>query len=171
MNLPAQYFRAGVGAVIMNGRGLILVLERADIPGAWQLPQGGLDAAEEPLQAVRREVAEETGIPADDLELLASCPEPLAYELPADVRSGRTGRGQVQYWFLFRFRGPDNAIDVRNGGEFRAWQWMEFDALLQAAKEFRRPLYRRLIEQFRGVISRVAASSVDLSKNTLRPDA
>lgn len=171
MNLPAQYFRAGVGAVIMNGRGLVLALERADIPGAWQLPQGGLDAAEEPLQAVWREVGEETGIPPRDLELLASCPEPLAYELPAGVRSGRTGRGQVQYWFLFRFRGPDSAIDLQSGGEFRSWQWMEFDALLLAAKEFRRPLYRRLIEQFRGAISMTAATTSDLAKNTLRPDA
>ena len=167
MNLPAQYFRAGVGAVIMNSRGLILVLERADIPGAWQLPQGGLDAAEEPLQAVHREVAEETGITAGDLELLGSCPEPLAYELPAAVRTGRTGRGQVQYWFLFRFHGLDTTIDVQGGGEFRAWQWMEFDVLLQTAKEFRRPIYRRLREQFRSAMSGTALSTADLTKKHL----
>jgi putative (di)nucleoside polyphosphate hydrolase len=157
MNFPAQYFRAGVGAVIMNSSGLILAFERADIPDVWQLPQGGLDACEEPLQAVRREVAEETGIQADDLELLESCPEPLAYELPAGARSDKTGRGQVQYWFLFSFSGMDNVIDVKSGAEFRSWQWMEFNALLHATADFRRPVYRRLIEQFRGAISRTAA--------------
>jgi putative (di)nucleoside polyphosphate hydrolase len=168
MGLPAQYFRAGVGAVIVNGQGLILALERADIPDAWQLPQGGLDAGEEPLPAARREVAEETGILPGDLQLLASCPEPLAYELPAGMRSARTGRGQVQYWFLFRFHGPDSVIDVGSGGEFRAWRWMEFEALLQAAKKFRRPLYHRLLEQFRPAMSGIAASVPD-AKNTLRP--
>ncbi len=52
MNFPAQYFRAGVGAVIINDAGLVLALARTDIPDAWQLPQGGLEADEEPLQAV-----------------------------------------------------------------------------------------------------------------------
>jgi putative (di)nucleoside polyphosphate hydrolase len=72
MNLPAQYFRAGVGAVIVNTRGLILALERADIPNACQLPQGGLEAVEEPLQAAFREVAEETAITESALELVHS---------------------------------------------------------------------------------------------------
>ena len=62
MKSPAQYFRAGVGAAIVNRGGLVLALERADIPGAWQLPQGGLKASESPLQAVFREVKEETGL-------------------------------------------------------------------------------------------------------------
>ena len=92
MNAPSQYFRAGVGAAIVNRSGLVLALERADMPGAWQLPQGGLQAAESPLHALFREVQEETGIPKSELELLDTYPEPLAYELPPEAWSKKTAR-------------------------------------------------------------------------------
>jgi putative (di)nucleoside polyphosphate hydrolase len=145
---PAEYFRAGTGAVIIDGRGLVLALERAGIAGAWQFPQGGLKEGEEPLAAAYREIAEETGIAESELELLESAPEPLAYELPHEARTAKTGRGQVQYWFLFRFLGNDNAINVEQGGEFRHWRWLPFPELLQKTVEFRRPVYRRLAELF-----------------------
>lgn len=154
MKSPAQYFRAGIGAVIVNSKRLILALERADTPGAWQLPQGGLEASEEPLQAALREIGEETSITETDLELLDLYPEPLVYELPVSARSEKTGRGQVQYWFLFKFHGIDDEIDVKSGGEFRSWKWMPFDSLLNSVIDFRKPVYRRLIEQFRGYISK-----------------
>jgi putative (di)nucleoside polyphosphate hydrolase len=151
---PAQYFRAGVGAVIVNDRGLVLALERADIPGAWQLPQGGLEDSEEPLDAALREAAEETGISAGELELVDSYPEPLAYELPVRARREKTGRGQVQYWFLFMFRGHDNTIDVKSGGEFTTSRWMPFDTLLSAVVAFRKPVYRKLAERFERYLAR-----------------
>lgn len=146
MGLPAEYFRAGVGAVISGGDGLVLAFERAGMPGAWQFPQGGLKKGEEPLAAVYREVAEETGIAAGELELLAAYPELLAYELPATARSEKTGRGQVQYWFLFRYCGDEKSINVQCGREFGAWQWLPFAGLLQKTAPFRKPVYRRLAE-------------------------
>ncbi|NTU41833.1 MAG: RNA pyrophosphohydrolase [Nitrospirales bacterium] len=152
-NLPVQYFRAGAGAVIINDKGLILALERADVPGAWQLPQGGLDENEEPLEAAFREASEETGIAEKKLELLAAYPEPLAYELPVGMRTSKTGRGQVQYWFLFRFNGRDDDIDIASGGEFRAWQWMAFSSLAGLVAAFRRPVYLRLAEGFKDYLS------------------
>jgi len=149
MSLPAQYFRVGVGAVIINAAGLVFAFERKEIPGAWQLPQGGLDHNEEPLQAVYRELFEETGIRAKDLELVGYYPEPLAYELPAELRKPKTGRGQVQYWFLFRYRGDETIIDIKSGGEAKSWQWMPFDSLLNTVVDFRKPLYAKLREHFR----------------------
>ena len=134
--------------MIINDQGLALALERADIANAWQLPQGGLEPSEEPLQAVAREIAEETGITKNNLSLLAIHPELLVYELPASARNEKTGRGQVQYWFLFRFGGLDNTIDVKGGGEFRTWRWMVFEELLHSVAEFRKPVYQRLIEEF-----------------------
>jgi putative (di)nucleoside polyphosphate hydrolase len=148
MKRPPEYFRAGAGAVIINGKGIVLALERAGIEGAWQLPQGGLKRGEEPLDAVCREITEETGIQKSDLELLDCAPEPLVYELPKEARSEKTGRGQVQYWFLFRFHGRDGSIDVEKGGEFHAWRWLPFSELLELTVEFRRPVYRRLGEMF-----------------------
>lgn len=135
--------------MIINDKGLVLALERTDVLGAWQLPQGGLEHSEEPLQAALREVKEETGISESDLELVDSYPEPLVYELPADVRTPKTGRGQVQYWYLFRLHCNDNAIEVKSGGEFRAWKWVPFHALLNSVVDFRKPVYRKLAEQFR----------------------
>jgi len=148
MGRPKQYFRAGAGAMIINPQGLVLALERADVAGSWQMPQGGLDAAEEPLAAAYREVAEETGIGAADLTLLDSYPEPLVYELPLRMRTEKTGRGQVQYWFLFRFNGPETVIDALGGGEFRAWRWTSLQQLVQITPDFRVPVYQKLGQRF-----------------------
>src|SRR5438128_2486181 len=103
-SLTPQMFRANVGIVLANERGEVLALERKKIPGAWQMPQGGIQDHEEPIQAAKRELQEETGISADQVEFVAECPDWLAYELPRDMWSTKTGRGQVQKWFLFKLR-------------------------------------------------------------------
>jgi len=146
---PSQYFRAGAGAVIVDRRGLVLAIERSDTPGAWQLPQGGLKPSESPSQAVFREVEEETGISKRDLQVLDAYPEPLAYELPAGAWSKKTGRGQVGYWFLLRFEGTDDAVNVARSSESSAWKWMRFDRLVRSVVGFRKPVYRRLHERFK----------------------
>jgi 8-oxo-dGTP pyrophosphatase MutT (NUDIX family) len=93
--MPAQYFRCGAGAVITRGDGRVLVLERTGIAGAWQFPQGGLKADETPDQGVLREIQEETGLRPDQLTPIARASRPLAYELPTEMRSRKTGIGQV----------------------------------------------------------------------------
>src|SRR3954462_2755271 len=145
---PSQYFRAGAGAVIVDRRGLVLALERADTRGAWQLPQGGLKPSESPKAAIFREVKEETGLAKRDLQLLDCYPEPLAYELPARVWSGKTGRGQVGYWFLLRFDGADETVDLEDAAKFSSWKWMPFEHLIGLVVEFRKPVYRKLHERF-----------------------
>ena len=91
-----QTFRAGVGAIILGKQGNVLAFERRDFPGSWQFPQGGLEEGESTMEAVKREIHEETGIRAGDLELLAAASRPLAYELPEKARTKKLGRGQVQ---------------------------------------------------------------------------
>ena len=147
MAKPAQYFRAGAGAMIVNTDGHVLAIERADIAGAWQLPQGGLDVAEEPLQAAYREIAEETGIHERDITFVKSCSALLVYELPPNVRSKKTGRGQVLYWFLFRFRGNPTLTSTQNR-ESRGWRWMPFRRIITGVTSFRRPMYKRLEQEF-----------------------
>ena len=133
--------------MIVNTDGHVLAIERADIAGAWQLPQGGLNAAEEPLRAAYREIAEETGIHEDDLKFLKACPELLVYELPPESRSKKTGRGQVLYWFLFRFRGNPQQAATRNS-ETRGWRWMPFRRVINGVTTFRKPMYKRLAQEF-----------------------
>lgn len=143
--LPDNVFRAGVGAVIFNRVGEVLACERSDHPGSWQLPQGGLREGEDPLDAVLREIEEETAIAAPALTLLGHYPEWLAYELEPPRRSGKHGRGQVQLWFYFRLA-DDVAVvvDHAHSREFSAARWVRFDELAATTIPFRQPLYRRL---------------------------
>lgn len=142
----SQTYRAGVGAVITGPGGHVLALERSDVPGAWQLPQGGLIVGEEPLKAVKREILEETGIKGSDLQLLSTESRLLAYELPEEYRSKKTGRGQVQRWFLFCYKGPDEAITLGDREEFKDWRWMPMDELVSTVVPFRKSVYLELAE-------------------------
>ena len=114
--IPPQTFRANVGAIIINGAGLVLALERKEIPGSWQCPQGGLDEGEEPLEAVRREILEETGIKASSLEV------------PADTLSGGNQQKVViSKWLLSKPKvlimdDPTRGIDV--GAKFEIYKLM-----------------------------------------------
>jgi putative (di)nucleoside polyphosphate hydrolase len=152
-----QFFRAGVGIGVLNTRGAVLALERFERPGAWQLPQGGLDAGEEPVDAAQRELNEETGLSWDDVELLGEHPRWLAYELDPDMRKPDLGRGQVQKWFVVCLtnRRPTieiDRVDERKGHpEFRAYAWMSFDELLSKAAPFRRAVYEPLAEYVRAL--------------------
>jgi putative (di)nucleoside polyphosphate hydrolase len=148
MSYPARYFRAGVGGVIVNADGMVLALERAEIPGAWQLPQGGWELDETVEQAVYREIEEETGLQREELELLSRLPEPLAYELPPEWRTTKTGMGQVHYWFRFKLRKADTSLTLPPDGEFRAWAWMPMKQVILTTALFRRGVYRRIAEGF-----------------------
>ena len=149
MGKPSRYFRAGAGAVVLDPRGRVLVLERADVPGAWQFPQGGLDAGETPLAAARREAEEETGIPARALRLLGRYPDLLAYELPEAAQSARTGLGQVQYWYYFETRAVNVPLERLPPWEFRAARWTTMSRAVDGAAPFRASLYRKLGQYLR----------------------
>lgn len=144
---PSRFFRAGVGAVIANERGDVLACERRDRAGAWQFPQGGLKDGEAPLDAVRREILEETGITHDSLRLMVECPDLLVYELPPSSWSHKTGRGQVQRWFLFEYSGR-RAVVLPPESEFVACAWRPFAEVERHTAEFRRPVYKRIRECF-----------------------
>jgi putative (di)nucleoside polyphosphate hydrolase len=138
---PDVYFRAGVGAIIVDDHGLVLAIERKDNHGAWQCPQGGIEDGETPLVAVLREISEETGIASDDLERIAEYPTPLAYLLPPEAQSLKTGLGQVQFWFLFKCR-DSGALSL--GKEARGSSWRPFDEIAVNVVMFRRPVYEQL---------------------------
>jgi putative (di)nucleoside polyphosphate hydrolase len=148
MKRPARYFRAGVGAVISDQRGQILALERSDIAGAWQLPQGGLEKRETPLQGIYREIEEETGFGQRALTLVARYPELLAYELPQQAQSKKSGLGQVQYWFFFRLRTPAAGRPASLGKEFRDAKWVSFTRIVNGAPAFRKGVYKKLQNYF-----------------------
>lgn len=145
--MAAQVFRAGVVLVVRRENGDLLAFERADVPGAWQLPQGGLDEGEEPLAAAWRELEEETGLNRSDVRLVVELAEWIAYEWPDDIRSrvkdARHRRGQIQKWFLFGVP-PDRDVEPEvDGIEFSGWRWMSPRQILEGLPDFRRDCYGR----------------------------
>jgi putative (di)nucleoside polyphosphate hydrolase len=140
-----RHFRASVVAVIERSDGAILAFERGDAPGSWQLPQGGIEQGEEALDAVWREVKEETGLGPADLALVGEHAEWVAYEWPPEVRAGRRGIGQVQRWFTFR--ALDDAVAPHpDGSEFTAWRWVERRWLIDHIVPFRTAAYRKVLD-------------------------
>ena len=146
-------YRRGVGVMLINADKKVWVGARIDNRAeAWQMPQGGMDAGEEPWETALRELEEETGIAAHLVEQLACHPERLRYELPADHRRRLWGGkwvGQEQDWFLCRFLGTDDDVNIATDHpEFREWRWLEPALLPDVIVPFKRDLYRRLLEDF-----------------------
>lgn len=142
------FFRAGVGAVVIDPARRILVLKRKNAPDdTWQLPQGGIGADEQPLEALYRELSEETGLSRADVEVLKSTSEWWVYELPPDYRNAKVGWGQAQRWFLCRLLSPGSAVRP-DQIEFTEADWVTADQLARRAVSFRLPTYRRLIAEF-----------------------
>jgi putative (di)nucleoside polyphosphate hydrolase len=150
-------YRPNVGAVLFDKRGMVFVARRADLPnaegapGGWQLPQGGIDADEDPRKAVLRELAEEIG--TDRADIIGEHPEWLIYDLPPEligVALGGRYRGQQQRWFALRFLGTDADIrlDADPHPEFDAWRWAKLSELPALAVAFKRPIYEMLTVSF-----------------------
>ena len=112
-------YRPAVGVMLLNEERKVWVGQRLDNSlEAWQMPQGGLDEGEEPLEGALRELEEETGISRDLVELIAQAKEELTYDLPADLVGKvwkKNWRGQRQTWFLMRFLGAGRGREYRDG--------------------------------------------------------
>ncbi len=145
--MSSQYFRASVGLIVSDHAGRVLAVERYRQPGQWQLPQGGMRVGEEPYDAALRELYEELGLKPKHVAYLGEHSEWLAYELPEDYRSKKTGRGQVQRWLVFRLVGAESKIRLDHGQdhrELRAWSWRDLSELAGEVAAFRVGVYRRL---------------------------
>ncbi|MGO8246794.1 RNA pyrophosphohydrolase [Rhizobium johnstonii] len=155
-------YRPCVGVMILNRDGLVWAGRRISdgnseydgSPQLWQMPQGGIDTGEDPLDAAYRELYEETGIKT--VTLLAEARDWINYDLPpALIGIGLRGkfRGQTQRWFAFRFDGDDNeiAINPPPGGhepEFDAWEWKPMRQLPGLIVPFKRAVYDQVVAEF-----------------------
>ena len=151
-------YRPCVGIVLLNRAGQIWIgrrcLDNLEDPENWQMPQGGIDADEDPALAAKRELAEETG--TDKAEIIAESSGWHYYDLPLNlVGTALQGRfrGQKQKWFAMRFLGADSDFNIHAppGGhspEFDQWRWASADEVLGQIVAFKRPVYEAVLAEF-----------------------
>ena len=152
-NLP---LRTGVGIVVLNKENKVFVARRIDNPkNFWQMPQGGVDQGEDFLKAAYRELQEETSIKS--VELIKEFDETITYMLPDHllgiIWKGKF-KGQKQKWFLMRFIGKENEINIKTKNpEFLDWKWIEIDKITEVVVDFKLHVYKELKKQIKKVIN------------------
>ncbi|WP_081536110.1 RNA pyrophosphohydrolase [Rhodovulum sp. P5] len=146
-------YRPNVGVMLMNAEGKIFVGQRQDWDEpAWQMPQGGIDDGEDAETAALRELEEETGVSPDLVEIIGRTPDWVYYDLPPELQGkiwkGKY-RGQKQLWFLMRFLGSDDQINIETDHpEFSEWAWLDPSHLVQGIVPFKRAVYEQVVEIF-----------------------
>jgi putative (di)nucleoside polyphosphate hydrolase len=154
-------YRTAAGIMLLNREDKVWVGLRIDNAAeAWQMPQGGLDPGEEAERGALRELQEETGIRSDLVEIVARASRTFDYDLPPElvgkVWKGRY-RGQRQTWFLMRFIGQDEDVNIETPDpEFRAWKWAEPRDLPELIVPFKKQLYRDVLQEFAPFLNRLA---------------
>ena len=149
-------YRSNVGIMMVNEKGYVFVGQRLDNnQNAWQMPQGGIDAGEDPETAAYRELLEETGVKKQDVRFVASSSQWLSYELPEDLIpilwNGKY-RGQKQKWFLFKFLGEDGDINIATEHpEFSKWKWISKENLLKEIVPFKKSVYENVLKEFKNI--------------------
>ena len=156
-------FRPGVGIMLLNASGDVLVGRRNDVPDEeWQMPQGGIGDGEDPRAAAFRELKEEIG--TDRALIIGQVSAWLTYDVPGHLlRPAWKGkyRGQTQRWFALRFTGTEADIDLNTGDrpEFDAWRWVAIEDLPGLAIAFKRAMYERVVAEFRPLALALPAAS------------
>ena len=151
-NLP---LRNGVGIIVMNSENKIFVAKRIDnSKNFWQMPQGGINKNEDYLQAAYRELEEETSIKS--VKLIRELEGTTTYELPnrllGIIWKGKY-KGQKQKWFLMRFVGKDEEINIKTKNpEFLDWKWIDIDQITEVVVDFKLHVYKELREKIRKII-------------------
>ena len=152
-NLP---LRSGVGIVVLNKENKVFVAKRIDNPkNFWQMPQGGVDEGEDFLKAAYRELEEETSI--KNVKLIKELDGTITYELPDRllglIWKGKY-RGQKQKWFLMRFIGVDDEINIKTKHpEFLEWKWVELDKITDLVVDFKLHVYKEVKDKVKKILN------------------
>lgn len=154
--LDREGYRPNVGIILVNQRNEVFWGKRIK-EHAWQFPQGGIKHGESPVQAMYRELHEETGLSSEHVRILGRTKDWLRYNVPEHyVRRELRGyyKGQKQIWFLLRMIGRDCDVSLRatNSPEFDAWRWNAYWVPLDAVIEFKRDVYIQALNELSGIL-------------------
>tara|TARA_B100001250_G_C19266355_1_gene557138 strand:+ start:32 stop:505 length:474 start_codon:yes stop_codon:yes gene_type:complete len=150
-------YRNCVGLLVINKNGDVFIGKRIDSNlNAWQMPQGGIEADEDPKTAGIREMEEEIG--TKNAELIGEMSEWLNYDIPENLShrlwNGKY-RGQTQKWLAFKFLGDDSEINIKTKDpEFKEWKWEKHTNLPSLAVPFKRDIYKKVIKEFEELFSK-----------------
>jgi putative (di)nucleoside polyphosphate hydrolase len=148
--------RNGVGIILLNKDNKVFVAKRIDNPKKfWQMPQGGVDIEEDFLTAAFRELEEETSIKS--VKLIKELDGLITYELPKHllgiIWKGKY-KGQKQKWFLMRFLGTDDEINIKTKNpEFLEWQWLNLEKITDFVVDFKLHVYQEVKEKVKKIIN------------------
>jgi len=152
-NLP---LRNGVGIVLLNKENKVFVAKRIDNSKKfWQMPQGGVDKDEDYYSAALRELEEETSI--KNVSLIKEIKELITYNLPDSllgiIWKGKY-KGQKQKWFVMKFNGEDDEINLRTKKpEFLEWKWISLDLITEIVVDFKYEVYKKLQSEVKKIIT------------------
>lgn len=149
--IDSEGYRLNVGIILANDMGQVFWARRAG-QNAWQFPQGGIRRDETPDRAMFRELAEETGLQPDQVEVIGRTSDWLYYRLPARYvrrRSHPVCIGQKQCWFMLRLGVSDDCVDLErtNHPEFDDWRWVDYWRPPEEVIFFKRRVYRRALRE------------------------
>ncbi len=152
-------YRANVGIILSNNEGQVFWARRVG-QDAWQFPQGGIDHAESPEEAMYRELKEETGLSPGDVDVLGCTREWLKYRLPKRyVRRNQKPLciGQKQIWYMLRMMGNETAVDLANSikPEFDHWCWVDYWEPSRQVIFFKRKVYKRALTELEPLLATV----------------
>tara|TARA_B100000965_G_scaffold406608_1_gene446479 strand:- start:4713 stop:5186 length:474 start_codon:yes stop_codon:yes gene_type:complete len=152
INKKALPLRIGVGIILLNNENKVFVGKRRDNPiDKWQMPQGGVDKNENMIQAMKRELYEETSVKS--IKIIKELDEWYEYLLPDKlvgiIWKGKF-KGQKQKWFITRFVGDESEINVKTvRPEFIEWKWIEVKKLPDVIVEFKKHIYLELVKEIK----------------------
>ncbi len=153
-------FRLNVGIILANDANEVFWGKRPGYQDAWQFPQGGVNPYETLLETMYRELTEEIGLLATDVEFLGVTKRWLYYRLPYCFQRHHQKPlciGQKQKWFLLRLITDESKIrfDQTDSPEFTDWRWADYWHPLQQVIAFKREVYKKALIELQPLLGKI----------------